>query len=125
MEVTCPLCGEFDGSVASVQGHISSKKDEKHAGTVGDDVLKDPGDVQEIQGKDVERPGEETQGTVLDMPEIKCKGCGRRVKYPELMPYKMTCPKCSRTMQKRDAAEQKEKEADEIGKDELAEPADV
>lgn len=121
MQVTCPLCGEFDGSTSEVQAHISSKKDADHAGQVGEDVLKDPEKAMEVQGEKTARPGKETQGTALDVPELACKNCDRKVKYPELMPYKMTCPECGRTMQKRKAAEKMEEKADEKGKDETVE----
>lgn len=125
MNVTCPLCGEFDGTVSEVQAHISSKKDKPHEGKVGNSVLKDPAKAEEIQGETVERPGKETQGTALDVPKIKCKGCGRPVKYPEMMPYKMTCPDCGREMRKRNAAEKIEKKADEKGKDETVETTEA
>lgn len=121
MNVTCPLCGEFDGTVPAVQAHISSKKDSDHSGSVGNDVLKDPEQTEEIQGESVERPGKETQGTTLDVPKFACKKCGRQVKYPEMMPYKMSCPDCGRTMKKREAAEKLEQKADEKGKDETVE----
>jgi predicted RNA-binding Zn-ribbon protein involved in translation (DUF1610 family) len=125
MQVTCPLCGEFDGSTSEVQAHISSKKDVDHSGQVGDDVLKDPEKAMEVQGEKTERPGKETQGTALDVPKLACKGCGRKVKYPELMPFKMTCPECGREMRKRGAAEKMEEKADEKGKDETVETVEA
>jgi len=113
MEVKCPLCGEFEGEAKSVQAHISRKTDEVHKGVTGSEVLNSPG-----SGQPDSRPGAETQGTALDVPKVACKKCERRVKYPEMMPYKMTCPDCGRTMKKREAAEKLEEKADEKGKDE-------
>jgi predicted RNA-binding Zn-ribbon protein involved in translation (DUF1610 family) len=113
MEVKCPLCGEFEGPAKSVQAHISRSTDEAHQGVTGGEVLNNPG-----SGEPDSRPGAETQGTALDVPKVACAECGRKVKYPEMMPYKMTCPECGREMRKREAAEELEKKADEKGKDE-------
>ena len=125
MELTCPLCGEFNGTVPEVQAHISSKKDPDHAKAVGDDVLKDPEKAMDVQGEKVARPGEETRGTALDVPKLACKNCERPVKYPELMPFKMTCPGCGREMRMRKAAERMEEKADEKGKDETVETVEA
>jgi len=125
MIVTCPLCGEFEGTVPAVQAHISGKSDKPHKGKAGSDVLKDPDQAMEVQGEKTKRPGKETRGTALDVPKVKCKGCGRRVKYPEMMPYKMTCPSCGREMRKREAAEILEEKADEPGKDETVDTTEV
>jgi hypothetical protein len=71
------------------------------------------------------RPGPETRGTSQDVPQIACEKCERKVAYPELMPYKMTCPGCGRKLELRDAAEAMEKKADEKGKDETVETLEV
>ena len=123
--MTCPLCGEFDGSTSEVQAHISAKQDGEHSGWEGHDVLKDPEKAMDVQGEKASRPGKETEGTALDVPGIACKECERPVKYPELMPYKMTCPGCGRTMRKRAAAEKMEEKADEPGKDETVETVEA
>lgn len=125
MNVTCPLCGEFDGTVPEVQAHISGKSDKPHQGKAGDDVLKNPAKAMEVQGEKADRPGPETTGTALDVPKVACKKCGREVAYPELMPYKMTCPGCGKEMRKRKAAEEMEEKADEKGKNELVEPVEA
>mgnify|MGYP006277635043 CR=1 FL=1 len=59
------------------------------------------------------------------LPEIRCGSCGREVKYPEMMPYKATCPDCGTEMREREAFEKLEEKADEPGKDEFAEPVEV
>jgi predicted RNA-binding Zn-ribbon protein involved in translation (DUF1610 family) len=126
MDYTCPLCGTYEGSVESVQAHISSKNDEAHKGRVGRDVMKDPdrqGTPQSGQqetpqsGQQSDRPGM-AQGKEGELPPIECSGCGREVKYPELMPYKAKCPGCGQKIRKRDAFEETEKQADEPGNDE-------
>lgn len=118
MDYTCPLCGDYEGSAASVQAHISSKNDEAHKGKVGPDVMKNP-DRQGMpqNGQQNDRPGK-AEGKKGDLPSIECSGCGREVKYPELMPYKATCPDCGREIRKRSAFEETEKQADEPGNDE-------
>lgn len=39
--VTCPLCGEFQGKVDSVVGHITASTDEEHSGEKGENYLPD------------------------------------------------------------------------------------
>ena len=121
MDFTCPLCGDYEGSAASVQAHISSKNDEAHRGKVGTDVMKNPDrqgmpqNGQQTGQKD--RPGK-AEGKQGELPPVECSGCGRDVKYPELMPYKATCPECGNQMRKRSAFEEIEAQADEVGNDE-------
>jgi len=118
MDYTCPLCGEFSGTVGSVQAHISSKNDEAHKGKVGRDVMTNPDRQGAPQsGQQSDRPGK-AQGKQGELPPIECSNCEREVKYPELMPYKADCPDCGRTIRKRDAFEETEKQADEPGNDE-------
>lgn len=139
----CPLCGDYEGSPQQVQAHISSKNDDAHKGKTGREVLNNQQNGQQSgqqsgqqngqqrvrppsqDSQQTARPGRETRGTALDVPKIACKNCGRKVAYPELMPYKMTCPGCDRTMKKRDAAEAMEEKADEKGKDETVETVEV
>lgn len=141
----CPLCGEYEGTSQQVQAHISSKKDSAHKGKTGREVLNGqesgskPGQNGQqgptgnpsgrpaagSNGQQGSRPGRETRGTALDVPEIACKKCGRKIAYPELMPYKMSCPGCKREMRKRDAAEKMEEKADEKGKDETVETVEA
>lgn len=118
MDYTCPLCGDYEGSAASVQAHISSKSDKAHKGKVGEDVIKNP-DQQGTprDGQQRDRPGK-AEGKEGELPPVECKNCGREVKYPELMPYKATCPDCGKEIRKRDAFEETEKQADEPGNDE-------
>lgn len=73
----------------------------------------------------VSNRGGRSRGTTVDIPPIACKECGRKVKYPELMTYKATCQGCGRTIRKRKAFERIEQQADEKGKDELAEAKEV
>jgi predicted RNA-binding Zn-ribbon protein involved in translation (DUF1610 family) len=68
-------------------------------------------------GQQSDRPGK-AEGKKGDLPPIECSDCGREVKYPELMPYKATCPDCGRVIRKRSAFEETEKQADEPGNDE-------
>jgi predicted RNA-binding Zn-ribbon protein involved in translation (DUF1610 family) len=119
MDYTCPLCGEFDGSLEEVQAHISSKKDKAHKLKAGREVLSQPprGHQSGQNGQQEERAGQ-AEGKQTELPAVACEGCGRRVKYPELMPYKMSCPECGRTMRKKKAAKETEKQADEPGNDE-------
>lgn len=76
-------------------------------------------------GKEVPHRGGRSRGTTVDLPAIVCKKCGRKVKYPELMTYKASCQGCGRTIRKRTAFEQIEQQADEKGKNELAEAKEV
>lgn len=140
--MTCPLC-DYEGSRKQVEAHISAMGDDAHKGKTGREVLNNQQNGQQQPQKPQQqgqhrvrppsrdsqqqtaRPGKETRGTALDVPRVACKNCGRKVAYPELMPYKMTCPGCDRTMKKRDAAETMEKKADEKGKDETVETVEV
>lgn len=118
MDYTCPLCGDYEGSAESVQAHISSKNDPAHRGKVGPDVMKNPDREEMPQNSGQKaRPGK-SEGRAGELPPIQCSGCGREVKYPDLMPYKATCPECGRTIRKRSAFEETEKQADEPGNDE-------
>ena len=45
-ETTCPLCEEFQGSMSSVQGHISGSTDEDHAGRIGNEVMSGSGETE-------------------------------------------------------------------------------
>lgn len=76
-------------------------------------------------GQQAPHRGGRAKGTTVDLPNIECKECGRQVKYPELMTYKATCPGCGHTIRKREAFEELEEQADEKGKDELAEAKQV
>lgn len=164
--VECPLCGEYEGSPQQVQAHISSKKDDAHAGRYGREFEGELGvgeggqkGAESPQKADGGQPGESAPeskkggqqsqesgqkakqsgsmavsapgrggrsvGTTVDLPELRCGECGRKVKYPELMTFKATCPGCGREIRKREAFEELEKQADEKGKDELAESKEV
>lgn len=141
--VECPLC-DYSGTKREVQAHISGKRDSAHRGFSGADFegyFGGRGTGENGQGKSqtADKSGNESKDTGSHengssrpsspsgngLPEVRCKKCGREVKYPELMPYKATCPGCGRTIKERDAFEKLEKKADERGKDELAEPAEV
>lgn len=119
MDYTCPLCGEFKGTLPEVQAHISSKKDKPHKGKAGNSVLKGSQNGQQAgqnrQKKD--RPGK-AQGKQGDLPTVKCSKCDREVKYPELMPSQASCPGCGKRMYKGSAFTQTEEQADEPGNDE-------
>lgn len=145
MSVTCPHCKEYEGSGSEVQAHIMSKKDSDHKGKTGSRVLEmqsggrgDRGQAGSGNGKKAgpgdgnggksgsgsagDQPrGGRAAGRTGDVPEVKCQNCGRRVKYPELMPYKASCPGCDSQIRAREAFERLEKKADEKGKNELAE----
>ena len=92
MDFTCPLCGDYEGSAASVQAHISSKNDEAHRGKVGTDVMKNP-----------DRQGMPQNGQQTGQKD---------------RPGKATCPECGNQMRKRSAFEEIEAQADEVGNDE-------
>lgn len=126
MELSCPLCGKFSGNASEVQAHISSKNDQAHKGKQGKDVIVNPdqpkppesGKKSESKnGNDKERPGE-AQGEKDERPDVECEKCGRKVKYPELMPYKASCPECGHKMRQKDVWEEVERQADEPGNDE-------
>lgn len=69
--------------------------------------------------------GGRARGTTVDMPDIECEKCGRKVKYPEMMPYKASCAGCGKEIRKREAFEKIEEKADEKGKNELVESQTV
>ena len=118
MDYTCPLCGEFKGTIPEVQAHISSKKDKPHKGKAGNSVLKGPERPQAGQETGSKgRPGK-AQGKQGDLPPVECEKCGRPVKYPELMPHKKSCPDCGKRLSKMKLATQMEEQADEPGNDE-------
>jgi len=146
--VQCPLC-DYEGTGREVNAHISGKSDRTHKGFVGEDfegyfedlqtnVELDPSSANgeegnqtqpsKTDGKNRSQPSK-TEGKNRSkengLPEVRCSSCGREVQYPEMMPYKATCPGCGEEMRERDAFEQLEKKADERGKDELAETAKV
>lgn len=37
-EVTCPLCGDFEGTQRQVEGHVSGSGDSDHKGVLGRDI---------------------------------------------------------------------------------------
>ena len=148
MKLTCPLCGDYEGTHQQVQAHISSKNDDAHKGKVGHNVLVAPEGQQQgrqqpqaPQGPNGQQNGAQAgqngqqdgrkkrpgraRGKEGELPDVQCKNCGRAVKYPEMMPYKMSCPECGRTMRKKKAAKQIEEKADEKGKDETVDTAEV
>ena len=43
-DTTCPLCEDFEGSMSSVQAHISGSTDSNHSGRVGNDVMSESDD---------------------------------------------------------------------------------
>lgn len=55
---SCPLCGEFEGTPASVEAHISGSRDADHAGRLGEhlrDQIRseaDTGDSASVDGLD-------------------------------------------------------------------------
>mgnify|MGYP002760910291 CR=1 FL=1 len=123
MELICPLCGEYTGSASGVQAHISSKNDQAHKGKQGKDVIVNPAQPELQSGgkptdeKDKTRPGK-AQGDTDELPNVECGECGREVKYPELMPYKASCPDCGFEMRQKRVFEETERQADEPGNDE-------
>lgn len=128
--VECPLC-DYSGTVREVQAHISGKSDPAHKGYSGKDFKrqiqdqkKEASDGSEGGSQGKKENGAEN-GKANDLPEVKCRHCGRVVRYPEMMPYKATCPGCQREIRKRQAFERLEEQADERGKDETAEPKEV
>lgn len=123
MEAICPICKDYEGSPREVEAHISGMQDEAHKGRTGREFEKQITGQQDGNGGKNSRSAK-TRGRV-DLPNIECQNCRREVKYPELMPYKATCPECGRTIRKRAAFERVEEQADEDGKDELAEPKEV
>jgi predicted Zn-ribbon and HTH transcriptional regulator len=138
------LC-DYSGSVREVQAHISGSRDDIHSGLSGADFngyFGKNSDGKEIEKRikstengngSSEESGSENGETESQsrnvngngLPEVRCKNCGREVKYPELMPYKARCPSCNKMIRERDAFENLEEKADERGKDELAEPVEV
>jgi len=118
MDYTCPLCGEFRGTVPEVQAHISSKKDKPHKGKAGNSVLKGPERQQAGSAAGSKDRAGKAQGKQGELPSVECSGCGREVKYPELMPSKASCPGCGKRMYKSSAFTQTEEQADEPGNDE-------
>lgn len=133
MAINCPLC-DYEGTVSGVEAHISAKQDEPHQGKAGHEFKEDlkmqakketgQSGRQTGQSGQQKRPGA-ARGREGELPDVVCKDCGRKVKYPELMPQKMSCPECGRTNKKRDAAEKVEERADDEGTDETAETVTV
>ena len=146
--VECPLC-DYSGTVREVKGHISGKADPAHQGFTGRDFTgyfendgKTSGGSRAVtpekgkngsngagnggsNGNKSNSSNGKNTATGNGLPKVQCKKCGREVKYPELMPYKATCPECGRGLREREAFEELEKKADERGNDELAEPVEV
>jgi len=136
--VKCPLC-DYEGTEKQVKAHISGKSDPVHKGFVGDDFegyfadrrgdsqkeTVDEDSTNSLTAKPTDSLTDRDREKENGLPEVRCKSCGRCVKYPELMPYKATCPGCDEEIREREAFETLEKRADEIGKDELAEPVEV
>jgi len=133
MDLKCPLCGKFSGKPSEVQAHISSKNDQAHRGKEGKDVIVNPDDQKQQEGaagkrseseKNKQRPGR-AKGEKDERPDVECDNCGRPVKYPEMMPYKASCPECGHKMRLKEVWEEVERQADEPGNDETkgAKPA--
>lgn len=145
--VKCPLC-DYEGTEREVKAHISGKSDSAHKGFVGDDFEGyfaarrngDSGVDGSSQNTDGKKSGSKSTDSLTEgdrgrggkrrvksngLPEVRCGSCGREVKYPEMMPFKATCPGCGTQMREREAFEKLEEKADEPGKDEFAEPLEV
>jgi len=126
--VDCPLC-DYSGTEREVKAHISGSQDAAHSGFAGSDFrgyFGRDGNGQQ-HGPENGTDGASGNGAAAGngLPEVRCGNCQREVKYPELMPFKATCPGCGRKIREREAFEALEKKADERGKDEQAEPVEV